>query len=105
MQDPYSVLGVSRGASKGEIEAAYDRLAQIYHPDRYAGVGSGASEEAQRRLRELKQARAILLERQKKILRPRTVRVTMSRRDLVLALVLLATMVLIVIGLVTSLGD
>eukprot|EP00116_Pleurobrachia_bachei_P000208 sb/3460470/ len=32
-RDPYSVLGVSRGASKSEIQKAYRKLARKYHPD------------------------------------------------------------------------
>jgi curved DNA-binding protein len=32
-RDPYEVLGVERGASRKEIQAAYRRLARRYHPD------------------------------------------------------------------------
>ncbi|KAL3904326.1 MAG: hypothetical protein SGPRY_011327 [Prymnesium sp.] len=32
--DPYSVLGVPRGASRSEIKIAYRKLALLYHPDR-----------------------------------------------------------------------
>lgn len=32
-RDPYSVLGLSRGASKSEIQKKYRKLAKQYHPD------------------------------------------------------------------------
>src|SRR4051794_2764555 len=33
MRDPYTVLGVSRGASAAEIKSAFRRLAKTLHPD------------------------------------------------------------------------
>jgi len=33
MRDPYSILGVSKGASEAEVKSAYRRLAKKLHPD------------------------------------------------------------------------
>ncbi|MBR1751119.1 MAG: J domain-containing protein [Ruminococcus sp.] len=36
-KDPYSVLGISPGASDDEVKKAYKELVKKYHPDQYQG--------------------------------------------------------------------
>lgn len=52
-RDPYSVIGVSPGASDSEVHAAYRRLVQIHHPDHNRG-----SAESARRFEEIQDAYA-----------------------------------------------
>lgn len=51
MNDPYSVLGVSRDATEDEIKRAYRKLAKQYHPDLHPG-----GEEAARKMNEVNAA-------------------------------------------------
>ena len=53
-QSCYSILGVPRTATTGEIRAAYRRLARMYHPDLNAGP------EAEARMQEINEAYNIL---------------------------------------------
>lgn len=46
-KDPYSVLGVARGASKDEVTKAYRKLAKKYHPDLNPGDEEAAKKMAE----------------------------------------------------------
>ena len=55
-RNPYSVLGISPGASEKEIKEAYKKLAMRHHPDRNPGDREGA----ERRFKEVSEAYARL---------------------------------------------
>ena len=54
MRDPYSVLGVSRGASEDEIKKAYRKLSRIYHPD--ANINNPNKKQAEEKFKEVQEA-------------------------------------------------
>ena len=54
--NPYEVLGVTPESSPAEVTSAYRRLAQIYHPDRYAASPEHVQREAERRMQRLNEA-------------------------------------------------
>jgi hypothetical protein len=52
----HRVLGVERGATLDEIRAAYRRLAQMYHPDKVAGLAPKFGALAEQKMREINAA-------------------------------------------------
>ncbi len=56
-EDPYRVLGVSRGATEEEVKTAYRKLAKEYHPDRNRGSAS-----AEAKMKEINDAYAKVID-------------------------------------------
>jgi hypothetical protein len=55
-QSPYDILGVTPGASKEEIKAAYRDLANRYHPDKVAHLGEELQALAEQRFKDIQDA-------------------------------------------------
>ena len=60
-RDPYSVLGVEKKASAGDIKKAYRKLARQYHPDR-----NPDDEKAEERFKEISEAHDVLSDPEKR---------------------------------------
>ena len=60
-KDHYDTLGVSRAATKKEIQAAFRKLAREYHPDAKPG-----DKEAEKRFKEISQAHEVLSDPEKR---------------------------------------
>lgn len=63
--DPYTVLGVDRGASPDEIRAAHRRMVAQYHPDKVAHLGKEFQDMAHQKLIAIQQAYELLMARAK----------------------------------------
>lgn len=59
-KDYYEILGVSKGASKGEIKKAYYALAKQYHPD------TNKSQDANKKFTDISQAYEVLSDDEKR---------------------------------------
>ena len=57
-QDPYVVLNVPRNATQDEISASYKKLAQMYHPDKVAGLAPEYYEIAETKMKDINAAYA-----------------------------------------------
>lgn len=53
VKNPYEVLGIDLSASESEIAAAFKKLAQMYHPDKVAGLAPEYLEIAKQRMVEI----------------------------------------------------
>ncbi|MBQ7527322.1 MAG: DnaJ domain-containing protein [Bacteroidaceae bacterium] len=60
LQEAYRTLDVSETATDEEVRQAYRQLALRYHPDRVASQGEAAREAAQKKFREVTEARDII---------------------------------------------
>ncbi|MFO7839959.1 MAG: DnaJ domain-containing protein [Desulfosalsimonadaceae bacterium] len=56
VRDPYAVLGIRRGASRKEIQAAYREAVQKYHPDKVSHLGEEFQDLAKKKFVEIQQA-------------------------------------------------
>lgn len=65
-KNPYQVLGVSKGASAGEIKKAYFQLAKKYHPDSVKNASEAEKAAAKEKFVECQQAYEILSDDQKR---------------------------------------
>jgi DnaJ-class molecular chaperone len=55
-EQAFRVLGLNANASPGEISAAYRHLAQMYHPDKVAGLAPEFQILADKRMKEINAA-------------------------------------------------
>ena len=61
LQEAYRTLGIASTATDDEVRQAYRQLALRYHPDRVEAQGEAAREEAEKKFREITEARDIIM--------------------------------------------
>ena len=61
LQEAYRTLGIRETATDEEVRQAYRQLALRYHPDRVSSQGEAAREEAEKKFREVTEARDIIM--------------------------------------------
>lgn len=82
MEDHYATLRVRPGASRGEIERAYRRLARAYHPDLLGDVSPEARDRAETRLKHVNAAYHVLVDAQRRLAYDRERAARLSRATL-----------------------
>ncbi|MBF0101801.1 MAG: DnaJ domain-containing protein [Desulfobacterales bacterium] len=65
LKTPYEILGIQPGASFAEIQSAYRKAAQAYHPDKVAHLGEELRKLAEQKFIEIQQAYQELMKSQK----------------------------------------
>jgi len=60
VKDPYTILGIGKGATEEEIKKAYRKLANKYHPDKVNHLGEEYQKLSEKRFIEIQEAYRIL---------------------------------------------
>ena len=61
LQEAYRTLGIPSTATDDEVRQAYRQMALRYHPDRVESQGVAARQEAEKKFREITEARDIIM--------------------------------------------
>ncbi len=60
LKDAYAVLEISESATDDEVRAAYKRMAVKHHPDRVASLGEDVRQAAEKKMREINEAKELI---------------------------------------------
>ena len=60
LKDAYAVLEISESATDDEVRAAYKRMVVKHHPDRVASLGEDVRAAAEKKMREINEARDLI---------------------------------------------